>query len=140
MDWNVYSQTMEIMTHVPGTVVELAISGMTCTGCSSSIEEALTGLAGVRSASVDHASGRAVVLLEAGTSAEDFAFDADAAIHDAGYALEGAAARPERASGGGCGGGGACGCGGDAKAAPAPQLVTVASDQGDSCCGGGGCC
>lgn len=132
---------MEIMTHVPGTVVELAISGMTCTGCSSTIEQALTGLAGVRSASVDHASGRAVILLDAGNSAEDFAFDADAAIHDAGYALEGAAARPERAGGGGCGGGGACGCGGsEAKAAPAPQLVTVASDQGDSCCGGGGCC
>lgn len=135
---------MEIMTHVPGTIVELAVSGMTCTGCSSSIEQALTALPGVRSASVDHATGRAVVLLEAGVSPEDFSFDADAAIHDAGYTLEGAAARPERA-GGGCGGGGSCGCGGGeakghAEAAPAPQLITLASDEGDSCCGGGGCC
>ncbi len=127
------------MTHVPGTVVELAVSGMTCDGCSSSVEKALTGLAGVRSASVDHASGRAVVLLAADTSAEDFAFDADAAIHDAGYTLEGAQARAERAprsGGGGCGGGGACGCGGEAKA---PEPV-VANEAG--CCGGGsdGCC
>ena len=126
------------MTHVPGTVVELAISGMTCTGCSTSIEAALTALSGVRSASVDHATGRAVVLLDSTVTAEDFAFDADAAIHDAGYALEGAAARPERAEGaGGCGGGGACGCGGGEAAAPA--LVEVAAEA-DGCCGGGGCC
>ncbi|MDN4476113.1 heavy metal-associated domain-containing protein [Demequina sp. SYSU T00192] len=133
---------MEIMTHVPGTVVELAVSGMTCDGCSSSVEKALTGLTGVRSASVDHASGRAVVLLDAGTAAEDFAFDADAAIHDAGYTLEGAQARPERAprAGGGCGGGGACGCGGGEAKAPEPVAATVTDEAG--CCGGGsdGCC
>ncbi|WP_062528014.1 heavy-metal-associated domain-containing protein [Demequina rhizosphaerae] len=133
---------MEIMSHVPGTVVELAVSGMTCDGCSSSVEKALTGLAGVRSASVDHASGRAVVLLDAETAAEDFAFDADAAIHDAGYTLEGAQARPERpkrAGGGGCGGGGACGCGG--AEAKAPEPVAAGVDDA-SCCGGGsdGCC
>ena len=129
---------MEIMTHVPGTVVELAISGMTCTGCSSSIEAALTALPGVRSASVDHATGRAVVLLDSDVTAEDVAFDADAASHDAGDPLEGAAARPERAKGaGGCGGGGACGCGGEEVKAPEP--VATAADQ-DGCCGGGGCC
>ena len=130
---------MEIMTHVPGTTVELAISGMTCTGCSSSIESALTGLAGVRSASVDHATGRAVVLLDAEASAEDFAFDADAAIHDAGYTLDGATARPERAGGGGCGGGGECGCGGGAAKAPEPVVVETAPEA-EGCCGGGGCC
>ncbi|MDN4477791.1 heavy metal-associated domain-containing protein [Demequina sp. SYSU T00039] len=129
---------MEIMTHVPGTIVELAVSGMTCTGCSSSIEQALTALPGVRSASVDHTTGRAVVLLVGGVSAEDFAFDADAAIHDAGYTLESAAARPERAGGGGCGGGGACGCGG--AEAKAPEPVQAVASEGDGCCGGGGCC
>lgn len=130
------------MTHVPGTVVELAISGMTCTGCSQSIEKALTALDGVRSATVDHASGRAVVLIENGVSAEDFAFDADAAIHDAGYSLDGAAARPERAGGGGCGGGGACGCGGGGAhgAAAAPQLVTVEGADDAASCGTDGCC
>ena len=141
---------MEIMTHVPGTVVELAVSGMTCGGCSQSVEKALTALGGVRSATVDHASGRAVVLIENGVSAEDFAFDADAAIHDAGYTLEGAAARPERAGkGGGCGGGGACGCGGAADEAPAaaptaattPSLITVEGADDAACCGAdGGCC
>ncbi|WP_062464979.1 heavy-metal-associated domain-containing protein [Demequina soli] len=129
---------MEIMTHVPGTVVELAVSGMTCDGCSSSVEKALTGLAGVRSASVDHATGSAVVLLEAGASAEDFAFEADAAVHDAGYTLEGAQARVERApKSGGCGGGGACGCGGGEASAPEPVAT-----EGSDCCGGegGACC
>ncbi len=150
---------MQIMTHVPGTVVELAISGMTCEGCASSIEASLIALAGVRSASVDHASGRAVVLIENGVSAEDFAFDADAAVHDAGYALEGATARPERAGGGGCGG--ACGCGGHggdsgaggasaghggghgANVAPAvasPALITIEGADDAASCGTDGCC
>lgn len=93
-----------------GTTVELTVSGMTCTGCSSSVEAALTGLDAVRSASVDHATGVAVVLLTPDADVEAFAFDADAAIHEAGYALDAAAVSASRPKAGGCCGGGGC-CG-----------------------------
>ncbi|WP_062517527.1 heavy-metal-associated domain-containing protein [Demequina gelatinilytica] len=122
-----------------GTVIDLDVSGMTCDGCSSSVHDALVALPGVRSASVDHASGKAVVLLSPETSAEDFAFEADAAVHDAGYTLE-SAREVELATVGEDEGmascGGHCGCGSAKDETP----VQAADEAG--CCGGGagGCC
>ena len=101
------------MNATSAPTVELAVSGMTCTGCSGTVEAALTALPGVRAASVDHVSGKAVVLLEAGADPEAFAFDADAAVHDAGYTVESADVTTAAAAG---------------------------ADAGESCCGGGGCC
>ncbi|WP_062381093.1 cation transporter [Demequina pelophila] len=100
----------------PTTTLRLEISGMTCTSCSTAVTGALTALAGVRSAAVDHEVGTAVVALEPGTNAEDFAFAADAAVHDAGYTLEAASLLLAGASAtadasekaGGCCGGGCC--------------------------------
>ncbi len=123
-----------------GTVIDLSVSGMTCDGCSSSVHDALVALPAVRSASVDHATGRAVVLLAPETSAEDFAFEADAAVHDAGYTLESASIAALAAVGDDAGlesCGGHCGCGSAQDAAP----TQVDKDAG--CCGGGaggGCC
>lgn len=121
-----------------GTTVELSVSGMTCGGCSSSVEKALVALPGVRSASVDHATGRAVVLLASGTDPGDFAFEADAAIHDAGYALEGAevATGPGAKAAGGCGCGGDGACGGQGKAKESAAVTA----ESECCGGGGGCC
>ncbi len=122
------------LTSAPGTTVELTVSGMTCGGCSSSVEKALTALPEVRSASVDHVTGIAVVLLSAGADPEGFAFEADAAIHDAGYALESArvavGAAPAGTSGEGCGCGGGGACRGD-KATDAEIAPAM-----DGCCGG----
>lgn len=44
----------------------LTIEGMSCTGCSSRVEEGLSKLDGVRSAEADHEAGRATVTLVAG--------------------------------------------------------------------------
>lgn len=126
------------LTSAPtGITVELGISGMTCTGCSSSIEGALVALAGVRSASVDHVSGTAVVLLDPAVDAEGFAFEADAAVHDAGYTLESARIAAGARSAGRSGG---CGCG--ARGACGEGKAKEAAATADGCCGGGGggCC
>ncbi|WP_062382671.1 heavy-metal-associated domain-containing protein [Demequina iriomotensis] len=125
-----------------GTVLDLAVSGMTCDGCSSTVHDALVALPGVRSASVDHATGRAVVLLAPEASAEDFAFEADAAVHDAGYTLESARVLELATVGDdegvtSCGGDGGCGCGGAAEASDKAK----AKDESGGCGGGaGGCC
>ena len=99
---------MNLLETESGATVELAVSGMTCESCSASVEKALTALPTVRSASVDHATGRAVVLLAAGASADDFGFEADAAVHDAGYMLESATVAATAPQAGGCCGGGCC--------------------------------
>ncbi|SEJ57264.1 heavy-metal-associated domain-containing protein [Demequina mangrovi] len=122
-----------------GTVLDLAVSGMTCDGCSSSVHDALVALPGVRSASVDHATGRAVVLLAPEVVAEDFAFEADAAVHDAGYTLESAhvtataAAAGDRASGEGC-------CGADRAETAACATLTEHDDLPANCCAATGSC
>lgn len=96
------------------TTVQLAITGMTCDGCAANVTTALTALDGVRSVSVDHSTGAAVAFLAADADPESFAFDADAALHDAGYTLESAslglpmAGSATPAEGGCCGGGGCC--------------------------------
>lgn len=46
----------------PGGRHELRVTGMKCSHCAESVKRALTGCAGVRSAEVDAASGRAVVV------------------------------------------------------------------------------
>lgn len=59
----------------------LDIQGMTCGGCVRSVEKALAGVEGLRSAQVDLARGRAVVEAETGSDPRRFL----AAIEDAGY-------------------------------------------------------
>lgn len=43
------------------TKIELKIEGMTCQGCVRSVEKKLSGVAGVQSAKVDLAAGKASV-------------------------------------------------------------------------------
>ncbi len=49
--------------------LELKVDGMTCQGCVRSVEKKLSGLAGVASAKVDLAAGRAKVVLESSEGA-----------------------------------------------------------------------
>ncbi|KAA3598886.1 MAG: hypothetical protein D8M57_12955 [Candidatus Scalindua sp. AMX11] len=51
--------------------VILNITGMTCGGCSSKIQKALTECPGVKDAKVDHESGKAVVEVESGKAKAD---------------------------------------------------------------------
>jgi copper chaperone CopZ len=46
------------------TRVELKVEGMTCQGCVRSVEKKLSGVAGVESAQVDLAAGKAVVVFD----------------------------------------------------------------------------
>jgi copper chaperone len=46
------------------TTVELKVEGMTCQGCVRSVEKKLSGVAGVESATVDLAAGKAVVVFD----------------------------------------------------------------------------
>lgn len=48
------------------TNLELKVDGMTCQGCVRSVEKKLSGIAGVASAKVDLAAGRASVVFDAG--------------------------------------------------------------------------
>jgi len=45
----------------PGSVVRLAVSGMTCGACAVTLEQRLRGLSGVHSATVSYPDGEAVV-------------------------------------------------------------------------------
>jgi len=72
-----------------------------------------SGAGSMASALLMRQAGKSVVLLEAGADPEAFAFDADAAVHDAGYTVESADVTTAAAAG---------------------------ADAGESCCGGGGCC
>jgi copper ion binding protein len=68
----------------PTTDVKLPIEGMTCASCVLRVEKALTGLPGVRSASVNLATERASVRVAAGTPA-DVLVDA---VRHAGYEVK----------------------------------------------------
>ncbi|MFC1947788.1 heavy metal translocating P-type ATPase [Chloroflexota bacterium] len=59
------------------------VRGMTCAACVARVEEALSGVPGVVSASVNLASEKATVEYTEGTSISDL----KAAVHDAGYEL-----------------------------------------------------
>jgi Cu+-exporting ATPase len=89
-------------------MITLAVSGMTCGNCKRHVEEALSGVPGVRAAQVDLAASRATVALDADAPTADRLIDA---IRDAGYDAEvatGEAATaesddPRRMTGCGCG-------------------------------------
>lgn len=71
--------------HVPNAGnVALSISGMTCSGCVKTVTRVLSGVAGVSSAQVDLASGRAVVSGEARLA------DLVAAVEAAGFEVQSA--------------------------------------------------
>jgi len=63
----------------------IAVGGMTCTGCSGRVRDALEGLEGVLSAEVSHETGQAVVS-HSGTGRDSMV----AAITGAGYTADGA--------------------------------------------------
>ncbi|MCH2259551.1 MAG: DUF4396 domain-containing protein [Candidatus Thalassarchaeum betae] len=65
----------------------IAVGGMTCTGCSGRVRDALEGLEGVLSAEVSHETGQAVVS-HSGTGRDSMV----AAITGAGYTADGASA------------------------------------------------
>ena len=65
----------------------IAVGGMTCTGCSGRVRDALEGLEGVLSAEVSHETGQAVVS-HSGTGRDSMV----AAITGAGYIADGASA------------------------------------------------
>jgi len=59
------------------------VTGMTCQNCVRHVREALEGLPGVRSASVDLGSGRVEIDAERALSQQELT----AALDEAGYAL-----------------------------------------------------
>lgn len=61
----------------------LNVTGMTCGSCAEKVEAALMGLDGVTGVSVNHETGRTVVMLKA--SAKIGQKEITAAIKDAGY-------------------------------------------------------
>lgn len=66
--------------------IDLKISGMTCTGCANAVEQALTQLGGVESASVNHEDNAASVVYDTNkvTSA-----DFERTIESSGYTFDG---------------------------------------------------
>lgn len=64
--------------------LEITIEGMTCGHCAMTITNELATIEGVKSVSVDHTAGKAVVEAD-GVSNEDFA----SAIEEAGYQAKG---------------------------------------------------
>ena len=63
------------------------VSGMTCGSCAEKVEAALMQLDGVTAVSVDHTSGRTIVMLKASSKVSQK--DITAAIKDAGYDVRG---------------------------------------------------
>ncbi|MFH2017511.1 MAG: heavy metal-associated domain-containing protein [Pseudomonadota bacterium] len=59
----------------------LKIEGMTCGGCVRSVEKALAGVAGLKSAKVDLGKAEALIETEAGADPARFL----SAVEDAGY-------------------------------------------------------
>ncbi len=64
--------------------IDLSIAGMTCVMCSKTVENALRGVAGVESAHVNHATGKARVEYSTAAPAIELM---KSAIHEAGYEL-----------------------------------------------------
>lgn len=69
------------------TTLTLPIEGMTCGGCASSVQKALTRVPGVRSVTVEHHQDRAIVEVDDSTprqslkdAVEDAGFDVPAAF------------------------------------------------------------
>lgn len=50
--------------NVTGTKVVLNVTGMSCGSCSAKVTAALMGTEGVKSATVDHTTGRAEVIID----------------------------------------------------------------------------
>ena len=59
----------------------MKIEGMTCGGCVRSVEKALSGVTGLKSAKVDLAKAEALIETEAGAEPARFV----TAVEDAGY-------------------------------------------------------
>ncbi|EFI53081.1 heavy metal-associated domain-containing protein [Afipia sp. 1NLS2] len=72
---------VELEAKSPGGIT-LSISGMTCVGCANTVTRVLARVAGVDSATVDFASGRAMVA--GGARLEDLI----AAVTAAGYGVQ----------------------------------------------------
>lgn len=64
-------------------VVTLTIEGMTCEACAITIQKALSGVPGVRTASVDYAEGKALIALDPALPLSNEALIR--AVHEAGY-------------------------------------------------------
>lgn len=65
---------------------DIKISGMSCSGCANTVEQALTNLEGIEQAAVDHQKGTTTVSYQTGdVSVDDF----KRAVEDAGYSFEG---------------------------------------------------
>lgn len=67
------------------TTIDLNVTGMTCTGCSGTVREALEATPGVASAQVDHETGTARVTPDGTVPAADLEFALDEAVESAGY-------------------------------------------------------
>ena len=63
------------------------VEGMTCGHCQAAVAKALTGLAGVRSATVDLARNEAIVTYDDEAVTQEQLFDA---VTDAGYVMKSA--------------------------------------------------
>ena len=62
--------------------LEFKVTGMVCSGCSSTVESVVGALSGVTAVSVDHESGNATVSM--GSANDDSVY---AAIRDAGFGV-----------------------------------------------------
>jgi copper chaperone len=67
------------------TTIDLNVTGMTCTGCSGTVREALEATPGVASAQVDHQTGAARVTPDGTVPVADLEFALDEAVERAGY-------------------------------------------------------
>lgn len=91
--------------------LEFTVTGMVCSGCSSSVERLAVGVAGVTAARVDHQLGSAVVAHDGSADAEVLY----AAIVAAGFGVRtcgnaGCECSTCRCEPCGCGAGVRCGC------------------------------
>ena len=67
------------------TTIDLPVTGMTCTGCSGKVRDALEATPGVASADVSHETGVARVTPDGSVSIDDLEFALDEAVEGAGY-------------------------------------------------------
>jgi len=66
------------------TQKEIAVKGMTCTGCENRVQTALGALSGVEEPSADHEAGVVTLVLDTKVSGENVVSDA---IEDLGYTV-----------------------------------------------------
>lgn len=67
------------------TTIDVSITGMTCTGCSGTVRDALEATPGVASADVSHETGTARITPDGTVPPEDLEFAIDEAVEGAGY-------------------------------------------------------